>query len=363
MTPTFNQITIIGLGLIGSSIARSVHQNKLAGVIIGCDQNEISLAFARKEKFIDIGNSDLQSAVAGSDLVIIATPPSTLSDIAQEIAPHLAAGAIVMDTASVKRPAIEAISPHLPKNIIFMPTHPIAGSEQAGVRAGRADLFVKRRVIITPSEPPNAELLNKLTNFWSAMGARLEGMPADIHDLIYAYMSHLPQLIAFCVEQPLGDFFEQTDDRPIYKTFLRIANSDPQLWAEIFEMNKDNILKGLDRYIDVVTQVHKELKTAPEGEESKHDEPLAYTSLFPRIVASCLVTTVMEAEKNAGIPFARYAGTGFADFSAPALIPPDADIEHISAQYKLVEAILDKFLLRLKLFRTALATGTTTSIS
>jgi hypothetical protein len=262
-----------------------------------------------------------------------------------------------MDVASVKRPAIEAIAPHLPEHIIFIPAHPIAGSEKTGVQAGRADLFVKKRVIITPKEPPQAELLDKITNFWAGMGARLEGMPADIHDMIYGYMSHLPQLIAFCVEEPLGEFFEQTDDKPVYKTFLRIAGSDPELWAEIFEINKDNILKGLDRYIDVVTHVHKELKAAPEGEESKNDTPLAYTVLFPRIVASCLVTTVMEAEKNAGIPFARYAGTGFADFSAPALIPPDVDIEHISAQYKIVEAILDKFLLRLKLFRAALVSG------
>ncbi len=357
-TSIFKQITIIGMGLIGSSIARAVHQNKLAGKIIGYDHNEISLAFARKENFIDVAGADLQSAVTGSDLIIIATPPATLSDIAQEIAPYLATGAIVMDVASVKRPAIEAIAPHLSENVIFIPAHPIAGSEKTGVQAGRADLFAKKRVIITPAQPPEAELLKKLTDFWQGMGARLEGMPADIHDMIYAYMSHLPQLIAFCVEQPLGEFFEQADDKPqenkIYKTFLRIAHSDPDLWAEIFELNKDNILKGLDRYIDVVTHVHKELKAAPEGEESKNDVPLAYTVLFPRIVASCLVTTVMEAEKNAGIPFARYAGTGFADFSAPALIPPDVDIEHISAQYKLVETILDKFLLRLKLFRSAL---------
>lgn len=364
-TPIFKQITIIGMGLIGSSIARAVHQNKLAGKIIGYDHNEVSLAFARKEKFIDIGDADLQSAVSGSDLVIISTPPATLEDITQEIAPHLATGAMVMDTASVKRPAIEAIAKHLPAHVIFIPTHPIAGSEKTGVQAGRADLFAKKRIIITPNEPPNAELMNKLAAFWQGMGARLEGMPADIHDMIYGYMSHLPQLIAFCVEQPLGDFFEQTENNPqenkVYKTFLRIAHSNPELWAEIFEMNKDNILKGLDRYIDVVTHVHKELKAAPEGEESKNDATLAYTVLFPRIVASCLVTTVMEAEKTAGIPFARYAGTGFADFSAPALIQPDADIEHISAQYKLVENILDKFLLRLKLFRTALTSGTTTA--
>jgi cyclohexadieny/prephenate dehydrogenase len=356
--PIFNRITIIGLGLIGSSIARAAHQYKLAGIIIACDNNEISLAFAIKENFIDIADSNLQTAVAGSDLVIIATPPASLGDIAEVIAPHLKAGAIVMDVASVKQPAIDAIAPHIPAHAIFIPAHPIAGSERTGVRAGRADLFVKKRIIITPAEPPEEELYKKLSTFWAGMGAQIEAMPAEIHDVIYGYMSHLPQLIAFCLEKPLGKFYNQTEDNPVYKTFLRISNSSPELWAEIFELNKANILSGLDRYIDVVSHVHNELKTVPDGEESQNDEPLAYTVLFPRIVASCLVTTVMEAEKKAGVPFAKYAGTGFADMVAPTFIAPDTDIEHISAQYKLVERILGEFLLRLKLFRTALSSRT-----
>ncbi len=352
---TFNRITIIGLGLIGSSIARAVRENGLANTIVGCDQNEISLAFARKEKFIDIADSNPQTAATESDLVIIATPPASLTEVAEAVAPHLKNGAIIMDVASVKRPAIEAIKPHIPPHAIFIPAHPIAGSEKTGVQAGRVDLFVRKRVIITPDAPPDKELQKKLADFWQGMGAKLEGMPPEIHDLVYGYMSHLPQLIAFCVKQPLDDFYDKADDKPVYKTFLRISHSSPELWAEIFELNKDNIIKGLDRYIDVVTHVHNELKAAPDGEESKNDKMLAYTVLFPRIVASCLITTVMEAEKNAGIPFSRYAGTGFADFTAPALIPPDVDIEQISAQYKLVEKILDKFLLRLKLFRATFA--------
>lgn len=353
-TNIFNRITIIGLGLIGSSIARAVRENNLAKIIVGCDENEVSLAFARKAGFVDSATVDVKIAVKDSDLVIIATPPATLSDIAETIAPHLADGAMVMDTASVKQPAIAAISPHLPASVIFIPTHPIAGSEQTGVRAGLANLFTKKRIIITPEKPPEEAVLKKINAFWQAMGARVEGMPADIHDMLYGYMSHLPQLIAFCVKEPLGDFLDKNQDNAVYKTFLRITNSDADLWADIFGQNSENILKGLDRYIDVVEHVRKELKTAPEGEESKEDEQLAYTVLFPRIVASCLVTTVMEAEKNAGFSFARYAGTGFADFTAPAIIPPEIDIEQISAQYKLVEKIVGEFLVKLKEFRAVL---------
>jgi prephenate dehydrogenase len=344
------------LGLIGSSIARAAHKYRLAGKIIGYDNNEISLAFARKEGVIDEAIAELAGAVLGSDLVIIATPPVTLADIAAQIAPNLANGAMVMDVASVKQPAIAAIEPFLPEHIIFIPSHPIAGSAGSGVRAGRADLFVKKRIVITPKTPPVDEVLQKITSFWQGMGANVEGMPADIHDMLYGYMSHLPQLLAFCVKKPLGKFFadEQVGQNPVYKSFLRISNSNPELWADIFSQNRGNILAALDRYIDVLSHVYRELKTAPENEQSGNDEHLAYTVLFPRIVASCLITTVMEAEKKAGFPFARYAGTGFADFSAPAIIAPEADIEQISAQYRLVADIVDGFLLELKQFRASL---------
>ena len=353
----FKQITIIGLGLIGSSIARGVRENKLAGKIIACDENEISLAFASKDGFVDSVTADIGGSVSGSDLVIIATPPATLGEVAEQIAPNLANGAIVMDVASVKQPAIAAISPFIPAHAIFIPAHPIAGSEQSGVKAGLADLFNKKRIIITPEAPPSEEIVKKITDFWQGMGAKLEGMPADIHDMLYGYMSHLPQLLAFCVKKPLGNFFanEEALKNPVYQSFLRISNSNPDLWAEIFSQNSANILPALDRYIDVVSHIHKELKNAPEGEESANDELLAYSVLFPRIVASCLITTVMEAEKNAGFSFAKYAGTGFADFSAPAIIAPEAELSQISAQYQLVAGVLAEFILTLKSFRATLA--------
>jgi len=362
MTQVFKQITIIGLGLIGGSIARAAHAQKLAGKIIGYDENEVSTSFARKEGFIDEAAKDIASAVSGSDLVIIATPPASLGEVAEKIAGNLSAGAMVMDVASVKLPAIAAIAPYLPENVVFIPTHPIAGSDKSGVRAGRADLFDKKRIIITPEAPPADEIMQKLNAFWGAMGARVEGMPADIHDMLYGYMSHLPQLIAFCLKKPLGDFFEAGKDNAVYQSFLRLAGSNPELWAEIFSQNSENVLKATDRYIDVVSHLYNELKNAPEdadieAKKAAEDQQLANTVLFPRIVASCLVTTVMEAEKNAGFSFAKYAGTGFADISAPAIVAPDADIEKISAQYRLVTNILGEFVLTLKLFRAALVSG------
>ena len=193
----FERITIIGLGLIGSSIARAARDHQLAATIVGCDQNDISLAFARKHKFIDTATNDPLAAVKNSDLVILATPPSTLASVAEAITPHLKPGAIVMDTASIKQAAMKAIAPHLPRRVDFMPAHPIAGSEHTGVSAGRADLFERKHVIVTPNEPEVTKASRTSPLSGKPWVRALKAMPAALHDVIYAYVSHLPQLLAF----------------------------------------------------------------------------------------------------------------------------------------------------------------------
>lgn len=344
--PLFDQIAIIGLGLIGSSIARAVHEKHVAKTIIGCDRNEVSLAYAKKHGFLD-NASDEFSAIAGSDVVIIATPPSALGEIAEAIVPHLKAGCLMMDVCSVKEPAIAAIAPHIPDGVDYVPAHPIAGSEQSGIAAGRADLFDKKRVVITPEEPPSDTLMQNISSFWQTLGARVEAMPPHLHDLIYAYVSHLPQLLAFALP-------EMPEDAGLEK-FLRLTHTGTAMWVEIFSSNKKNVGKALDRYLDAVAHIAGELENAPEDAvASKADKKTALTVLFPRIAASCLITTVMEIEKQSGFSFARYAGTGFADFTAPAAIPPDDDIERISGQHKAVAAILKKYVERLKKIREAL---------
>lgn len=345
----FNRIAIIGLGLIGSSIARAARERNLAAIIVGCDANEVSLAFAKKHGFADITTSQPAEAVQDSQLIILATPPTALGNIAKAIAPHVEKGAIIMDVCSVKQAAIDAFAPHVPEGVNFIPAHPIAGSEQSGIGAGRGDLFERKQVIVTPAEP-TGQALKTITAFWQAMGAHVEGMPASLHDLLYAHVSHLPQLLAFAAAKSLADY---KDDKNLQK-FLRLSHSNPALWTEIFSMNKDNLGKALDRYLDAVAHIGNELSSAPEGTISEVDNKLAHTTLFPRIAASCLITTVMEAEKLAGFSFGRYAGTGFADFTYPAAIPPEADIERISGQSAAVVAIISQYIAGLKKLRSAL---------
>ncbi len=356
----FERITIIGMGLIGSSIARAVRQFQLAPAIVGCDRNEVSLAFARKHGFVDTATQDAATAVAGSDLVILATPPSSLEAVTKAIAPALEPGCLVMDTCSVKQHAIDAIAPYIPAGVEFMPTHPIAGSEQSGVSAGRANLFDKRKVIVTPDDPSqHSHVLQTVTSFWQAMGARLEGMPPHLHDMIYAYVSHLPQLLAFIAGRPLlaqGSLF---DNDIVLQKFTRLSGSDLELWLDIFHYNSGHLAAALDRYIDVIAHITRELKDAPEGNDDLADDTLTHAVLFPRVAASCLITTVMEAEKKSGFSFARYAGTGFADFTYPATHPPEGDIENISNHHSAMLGILARYWEELTTVRAALGENST----
>lgn len=346
----FDRIAIIGLGLIGGSIARAVRKSHVADIIVGCDINSESLHVARAQKIIDMATTDPKIAVAECQLVIIAAPLSALEPIAKRMAPGLAKEVLVMDTASVKQYVMHAVAPHLPNDVRFVPSHPIAGSEQSGIAASRDNLFAKKRVIITPGEPLESTVLQKINGFWSALGARVDAMPPDIHDHVYAHVSHLPQLLAFaCRRLGIG-----THD-PELTAFTRLQSSNPALWSEIWALNANYMLPALDRYVDATAHIAHELKQAPESADQPQNIPASTARLFARVAASCLITTVMEAEKNAGVPFARYAGSGMADFTSPAMQPPEADIENISHQSAAVAALLDRYIALLGDWRSSIA--------
>lgn len=354
----FDRICIIGLGLIGGSIARAAHERRIAGHIAVCDPNEVSLAYARKHVIADSFSTSAEECIEGSNLIILSCPPSALEEVMESIAPQLKPGMIVMDVCSVKRPAIAAIAPHIPKGVHYMPAHPIAGSEHSGVTASKSDLFDHKRIVVTPDHPEIDPTLERITVFWQALGARTEAMPPHLHDLIYAYVSHLPQLLAFAAIHPLEDYEAERGEDELLQKFLRLSDSNIEMWIDIFLLNHDNILVALDRYIDVITHIRREFEDAPKDETiPEADDRAAHTALFPRIAASCLVTTLMEAERKAGFPFARYAGTGFADFSYPASQPPEEDIEHISKQYLAVGVVIDEYIEKLRHFRNAIASG------
>lgn len=343
MSAAYRQFTVIGLGLIGSSIARAARQANIASRIVGVDSNEVSLAFARKEGFVDATTTSHTEGVVDSDVVVIATPTYLLEDICKDIAPFLSPDCLVMDTGSVKQLPTQIMNEHLAGHGLAIPTHPIAGSEQRGVMAGRADLFEKKKIIITPDAPPPHEVLQQINQFWQSFGGRVEAMPPLLHDTIYGYVSHLPQLLAFALAPVLMVSEEEEASNEILRRFVRLCHSDVELWCGILLLNAEILHGAISRYLDVLVHIRQELENAPKEENAAvPDESLARTVLVPRIVASCLITTVMEAEKNSGAPFVRYSGSGFADFTSPATSDPEQDMEQISAHYPAVLGLLIK---------------------
>ena len=350
---TFQKLTIIGLGLIGSSIARAARKRNFVSVITGVDSNEITLLQARKHGFVDQTSHDPAHAVAASDVVIIATPTHLLPEICQSIAPHLTPGTLVMDTGSVKQVALEMMTRYLPKDVLIVPAHPIAGSEKSGVMAGHEDLLDKKRVIITPESPLSTEQMQRVNAFWQATGARVEAMPAAMHDTIYGYVSHLPQLLVFAAAPLVGASDDELAGDEILARFLRISSSSRALWSGIALLNREVMLAALTRYRDVIAHVRRELSSAPDDAESEISAT-ARLRLLPRILASCLITTVMEAEKKAGIGFVRFSGSGFADVTSPATSDPENDLPHISTHHAQLAALLGEMEARLALIHQAL---------
>nr|AEQ20354.1 cyclohexadienyl dehydrogenase [uncultured bacterium CSL1] len=361
--PAFIRVAIIGFGLIGASLARALRERQMAGHIYACDTNAGYLEYGIQHFIVDETSFDAAIAVAGADLVLIATPPASFAAIAQSIVPALKHGALVMDMGSVKQSAMEAIASQLPKHVDYIPCHPIAGREHSGPEASLATLFDQRRVIITPAEDVREHALHAAMLFWQALGSKPEAMPADLHDAIYATVSHLPQLVAFAATPIIAPSLPESAGFPLFQRFTRLCHSATPLWAEIFALNARPLLVVLTTYLQGVYQIVSELR---EGEPEAGGKSAAVSAeelafcrivLFPRIAASCLVGAVMTTEKKMNLPLARYAGSGFADVACPALEAPDDDLKQISNYAVQIAELLEQFIATLNRLHHALEMG------
>ncbi|PIR37350.1 MAG: cyclohexadienyl dehydrogenase [Alphaproteobacteria bacterium CG11_big_fil_rev_8_21_14_0_20_39_49] len=253
--PLFNNITVIGLGLIGSSIAQAAKKYHAAKTITAFDLNEESINKALELGIIDNGYNNLSDSVKDSQMVIICTPISTYDAIINEIAPKLDKDTIITDVGSVKKSVIDIISPKLKYPENFVPAHPIAGSEKSGLLAGNADLFLDKEFIITPAEKSSSSSITKVDRFWQTLGSNIEIIPPEEHDEIYAKSSHIPHLAAFCYARyimknqniSLAKLVENEGDE--FAAFVRLAFSNPQMWTDIFLYNKEPIIKNTEKYL------------------------------------------------------------------------------------------------------------------
>jgi cyclohexadieny/prephenate dehydrogenase len=264
--PLFDRACFIGIGLIGSSVARAMRRGGLAGTYVACDKSPKHVKAAVKLGVADEATRDCAKAVSGADLIVLATPVGTNGEIARIIAPHLKKGAIVTDVGSVKRMVIDAVSPHIPKDVHFVPAHPIAGTEHSGPEAGFAELFENRWSILTPPKRTSAKAVAKVAELWRRMGAKVDTMDPDHHDRVLAITSHLPHLIAYTIVGTATDLSGDLKQEVIkysasgFRDFTRIAASDPIMWRDVFLYNREAVLEILQRFTEDLTAMQRAIR-------------------------------------------------------------------------------------------------------
>ncbi len=266
MSMKVKRIALIGLGLIGSSIARATREKLPETEIIGFAASEKTRDRARELGFCHAVVDSAAASVEGADLVILCVPVGANASVAKEIGPHLENGAIVSDVGSVKGAVIRDIQPHLPKHVQFIPGHPVAGTEHSGPDSGFASLFENRWHILTPVPPASEDALNKLRAFWEALGALVEVMDPQHHDLVLAITSHIPHLIAYNIVGTAADLESVTQSEVIkfsaggFRDFTRIAASDPTMWRDVFLNNKDAVLEMLGRFNEDLSALQRMIR-------------------------------------------------------------------------------------------------------
>jgi cyclohexadieny/prephenate dehydrogenase len=267
MTKAYDRVALIGLGLIASSMAHAMRRADLVGEIVGTARSTETRDIVRDMGFCDRVTDTAAEAVAGADLVVLAIPVGAMEDVARQIAPHLAEGATVTDVGSVKRAVVEAVAPNMPDHVHFIPGHPLAGTEHSGPRSGFAELFENRWCILLPDENTDETALNRLARLWQDMGAHVDTMEVDHHDLVLAVTSHTPHLIAYTMVGVADDLRRVTDSEVIkysaagFRDFTRIAASDPTMWRDVFLTNKDATLEILGRFTEELFALQRAIRT------------------------------------------------------------------------------------------------------
>ena len=252
--PIFDTLTIVGVGLIGSSIIRAAKARNVARRFVLAGRSQTTLDRAMELGLGDHATRDLAEAARGADCVILCAPVGANEAIGRAIAPALKPGAIVSDVGSVKGAVVAALAPSLPDHAHLVPAHPVAGTEQSGPDAGFATLFMRRWCILTPDEKTDAGAVAEMRAFWEALGSNVETMSPEHHDLVLAITSHLPHLIAYNTVGTASGLEEHLRSEVLkfsaggFRDFTRIAASDPTMWRDVFLTNRDAVLEMLRRF-------------------------------------------------------------------------------------------------------------------
>lgn len=266
MSVIYDRVALIGLGLIASSMFWAIKRAGLAREVTGYARSAETRVIAREIGLCDRVCDSAAEAADGADLVVLCVPVGAMGAVAEEIAPKLMPGATLTDVGSVKRAVIDAVKPHVPPMVDFIPAHPLAGTEQSGPRSGFAELFDNRFCIVLPQPGTPEDEVRRLERFWQALGSYTERMEVDHHDLVLAVTSHTPHLIAYTMVGVADDLRRVTDSEVVkysaagFRDFTRIAASDPTMWRDVFLNNKDATLEILGRFTEELFALQRAIR-------------------------------------------------------------------------------------------------------
>lgn len=307
----YDRVTLIGIGLIGSSLARVIRREGLAREIVVCSRSAATLARAGELGLGDRYVADAAEAVRDADLVIASVPVGASGSVAASIAASLKPGATVTDVGSTKASVIAQMQPYMPAHVHFIPGHPIAGTEKSGPDAGFASLFEGRWCILTPPPGTDPEALARLAEFWRRCGSNIDTMDPAHHDMVLAIVSHLPHLIAYNIVGTADDLETVTKSEVIkysasgFRDFTRLAASDPTMWRDVCLHNRDAILEMLSRFSEDLASLQRAIRW---GEGDKLFDLFTRTRTIRR--------SIIEAGQEVDVPdFGRQAATGQPDKS------------------------------------------------
>ncbi len=254
-------MTVLGVGLIGASLAQSCRQRNLVQTIVGFGRNGDNLQKAQELNIIDTGSTDLQTAVEGSDLIVLCTPVGVLAKRVQEMIPFLQRGCLITDAGSVKGGMVEAIDALMPDSIDYVGAHPIAGGEQSGLDASSEHLLTGAKCIITPTANTRKKALQRVTEFWTAVGMKIVTMDAHEHDMVFGALSHLPHVVAYALMNTVANVKTENHQDILsmsgggLKDITRIASSDPVMWRDICLENKRPVVKLIDQFQNALENI------------------------------------------------------------------------------------------------------------
>lgn len=272
----FNKVCIIGCGLIGSSLARAIKKHNLSEKIVSSNRSDFVNKKVLELKIVDDSSSDTQKMIKDSDLIIIATPLSSYENVILKIKNSLKSGMILTDVGSVKESVISLVEKVIPKDVSWISSHPIAGTEESGPEAGYSELFINRWCILTPSKKAKEKDINTLKLFWKKIGSKVDIMDAKQHDYILSITSHIPHLVAYNIVNTSINIQDEKQSAIVkysaggFRDFTRIAASNPIMWRDIFIQNKTNTSKAIEKFIANL----EDLKNAIENEDGKKLEEI-----------------------------------------------------------------------------------------